>query len=121
MSRFVLLLVAFISDPTITQVPVPPSVTEYVAQQLKDPDSAKFRNLEAFDGEQGRVVVCGEVNAKNSFGGYTGFQLFFVAYRNGQPFHFGINDNFSPDRPEYLCPKLEQASHPHTDASHPGD
>lgn len=46
-----------------------------LTDSLKDPDSAKFRNvrMKAFDGMH---VVCGEVNAKNSYGGYTGFKKF---------------------------------------------
>ena len=38
-----------------------------VESQLKDPDSAKFQNLDG---------ICGEVNAKNSFGAYGGFKKF---------------------------------------------
>ncbi|MFW1853089.1 hypothetical protein ACG9XR_21310 [Acinetobacter guillouiae] len=40
---------------------------ESVKKLLKDPDSAKFRNMKG---------LCGEVNSKNSFGGYTGFRKF---------------------------------------------
>lgn len=42
-----------------------------IAEFLKDPESAKFRNL--------RVVgdtVCGEFDGKNAFGGYTGYRKF---------------------------------------------
>lgn len=42
-----------------------------VQAQLKDPDSAQFRNLAASED-----VVCGEVNAKNAFGGYVGHTRF---------------------------------------------
>lgn len=42
-----------------------------VKGHLKDPKSATFRNL-FYTGK----AVCGEVNAKNGFGGYTGFQPF---------------------------------------------
>lgn len=38
---------------------------------LKDPESAKFRNEFLM-----RDALCGEVNAKNSMGGYTGFKRF---------------------------------------------
>jgi hypothetical protein len=46
-----------------------------ITASLKDPGSAMFRyvKLKKFgDGE----VVCGEVNAKNSYGGYVGFKRF---------------------------------------------
>jgi hypothetical protein len=49
---------------------------QVIAAQLKDPASAQFRNVRV-KGE----TVCGEVNAKNSFGGYIGFKTFEV-YRN---------------------------------------
>jgi hypothetical protein len=45
-----------------------------IASQFKDPDSVKFKNLRiSKDG----MTVCGEVNGKNSYGGYTGFKLFY--------------------------------------------
>lgn len=40
---------------------------------LKDPDAAKFRNVFAVGTDKGGVLVCGQVNSRNSFGGYTGF------------------------------------------------
>lgn len=54
-----------------------------VAANLKDPDSAQFRNVKVSkmtDAEGGRViaVVCGEINGKNGFGAYAGFHPFFV-------------------------------------------
>jgi hypothetical protein len=53
-------------------------VENFVKNELKDPDSAKFKNLIAGKFSDGRIAVCGEVNSKNSFGGYTGFTLFMV-------------------------------------------
>ena len=51
------------------------SETEKLTRQhLKDPESAKFQNIKGY---------CGEVNAKNSYGGYTGFKPFYLA--NGIP------------------------------------
>lgn len=41
-----------------------------VKSTLKDPESAEFRNVKGY---------CGEVNAKNSYGGYTGFDKFYVS------------------------------------------
>lgn len=43
--------------------------------RLKDPDSAEFRNIYV-SVSNGERIVCGEVNSKNSFGGYSGFQSF---------------------------------------------
>ena len=43
---------------------------EFVSEVLKDPESAEFRNQKGF---------CGEVNSKNSFGGYAGFKRFIAA------------------------------------------
>lgn len=42
-----------------------------VESYMVDPDSAKFRNVTK-DG----IEVCGEVNAKNRMGGYTGYTHF---------------------------------------------
>ncbi len=44
-------------------------------QTLKDPDSAKFQNVRIADYDGGKVV-CGEVNGKNSYGGYVGYKRF---------------------------------------------
>ena len=43
---------------------------EWVEAGLKDRSSAEFRNQKGF---------CGEVNAKNSYGGYSGFERFIAA------------------------------------------
>ncbi len=51
-------------------------VQEVVAKRLKDPDSADFRNMKYYHNSKAKHVICGEVNAKNSFGGYIGFQPF---------------------------------------------
>ncbi|WP_333873085.1 hypothetical protein [Methylobacter sp.] len=64
--------------------PISPEVKEanYIDRQqnlikstLKDPDSAKFQNS-FVSNLIGAPIVCGYVNAKNSFGGYTGFERF---------------------------------------------
>ena len=43
--------------------------------KLKDPDTAKYRNVAAYH-VAGAYAFCGEVNAKNGFGGYTGYERF---------------------------------------------
>ena len=47
-----------------------------VKKKLKDPKSAQFRKVFFHRGSGNIPVTCGEVNAKNSFGGYKGFQRF---------------------------------------------
>jgi hypothetical protein len=44
---------------------------------LRDSGSAEFRNIKVFNHGTGRFVVCGEVNARNGFGGMTGYKRFF--------------------------------------------
>ena len=46
---------------------------------LRDPDSAKFQNLRVVINSKAIESVCGEVNARNAFGGYTGFSKFNVS------------------------------------------
>ncbi len=46
-----------------------------IANQLKDPAAAQFRNVNVKD-YAGGVLVCGEVNGKNSYGAYVGFKRF---------------------------------------------
>lgn len=43
---------------------------------MKDADSAKFGTIAASRNTKGAVSVCGYVNGKNSYGGYTGEQPF---------------------------------------------
>jgi len=47
-----------------------------VRGELKDPDAVQFRDVRANYTEEFGVVACGRVNAKNEFGGYTGFRRF---------------------------------------------
>ncbi len=49
-----------------------------IRSRLKDPGSAQFRNV-FFSRADGTPVVCGEVNSKNSFGAYGGYQRFVAS------------------------------------------
>jgi hypothetical protein len=50
---------------------------EAIQRRLKDPESAEFDGLQyRYDKATGARVVCGSVNAKNSFGGYIGYERF---------------------------------------------
>lgn len=48
------------------------AVKDAILEQLKDPASAQFSDLRVVPGG-----LCGEVNAKNGFGGYVGRKPFF--------------------------------------------
>jgi hypothetical protein len=56
-----------------------------VADGLKDPGSAQFRNV-AIVNYLGGQVVCGEVNGKNSYGGYVGFVPFVASTESSRLF-----------------------------------
>jgi hypothetical protein len=50
-----------------------------VKQKLKDPSSAQFRHVYFHRGADDVPMTCGEVNSKNTYGGYGGFQRFVSA------------------------------------------
>ncbi len=49
-----------------------------VRARLKDSKSAEFKNV-YFSDTGGTPMTCGQVNSKNSLGGYTGYQLFVAS------------------------------------------
>jgi hypothetical protein len=65
-----LLLLAFAAAAVSPQQRI---VIKTVKAQLKDPASARFKGVK----QTSPGHWCGWVNAKNSYGGYTGFQVFF--------------------------------------------
>lgn len=50
-----------------------------VEHPLKDPGSAQYRNDRVVTNAMGLSHYCGEINAKNSLGGYTGFRRFIAS------------------------------------------
>lgn len=48
-------------------------------ESLRDPGSAKFEDVGAHRVASGGFVFCGRMNAKNGFGGYTGFERFVAS------------------------------------------
>jgi hypothetical protein len=69
-----LLLLAACSASSPPAQPADPweDVRAYVTASLKDPDSARFAPFRRGKGS----AVCGSVNARNGFGGYTGMEPF---------------------------------------------
>jgi hypothetical protein len=63
-------------SPTLPEVEAAQTA---IRNKLKDPSSAQFRNDRLMLTETGALSVCGEVNAKNSYGGYNGFVPYYSA------------------------------------------
>lgn len=55
-------------------------IEDAIRLHLKDPELARFSNFKAGSAPEG-TTVCGTVNAKNSYGGYTGGATFFGVLR----------------------------------------
>lgn len=67
------------------KAPSEPSAAAYtmvaegmIRQKLRDPDSAKFRDVRVGGSVNGKII-CGYVNSRNGFGGMTGDQRFAVS------------------------------------------
>lgn len=65
-------------------------------RSLKDPNSAMFGELKAASDGKGIVYVCGYVNARNSFGGYTGMQPFHGVMGGAPPIFAAAGFGSSP-------------------------
>lgn len=74
-----------------------------IADRLKDPGSAQFRNSQCFKGYWNSVPLLGmdvkfgwiqkgEVNGKHSYGGYVGFRPYQVLIRDGAAIRYCISD-----------------------------
>jgi hypothetical protein len=98
-------------------------IVEYLSEVLKDPDSARISNIggPVFMTIPGELLVrgtygwgiCFWVNAKNSYGGYTGSRPFTLIWRGGsvQRVYGDSRDNiFDRLRAENLCQTIRQAS-----------
>lgn len=60
-----------------------------LADMFSDPDAVQFRRLRV-----GNDALCGEINAKNAFGAYVGFQPFFeMHYASIAPGSLGLGQS----------------------------
>lgn len=75
-------LCVMVSFPALSASDSISSAENYIKQKMKDPDSTKFQNVRSINNSQGASYICGEANAKNSYGGYVGFKPF--AYKEGR-------------------------------------
>jgi hypothetical protein len=60
------------------------TVVAGVAKWMKDPGSASFGSMSGVKLRQGYVVVCGEVDGRNSAGAYTGMARFVGVVMGGE-------------------------------------
>lgn len=68
-------------------------------ERLKDPESVQWRDV--YVSRFAEAAVCGQVNARNSFGGYTGFKQFIVVSGLNLAFLEGEVDGWSKIWIEY--------------------
>jgi hypothetical protein len=61
------------AEPPTTEDP-DAAIKAIITKRLKDPESARFQKIR----HASNTEVCGEVNSKNSFGGYVGFSAFWI-------------------------------------------
>lgn len=47
-----------------------------ITQEFNDPASVQYRDVATYSPQAGVYATCGELNAKNQFGAYTGFMRF---------------------------------------------
>lgn len=62
------------SSDTFNEYAFAEQAKDAIKGRLKDPESAQFMNVKVY--RSAVPAVCGEVNAKNGFGGYTGYKRF---------------------------------------------
>jgi hypothetical protein len=67
------------------------------AGTLKDPESARFFDLVAYQKPPSNIVVCGNVNAKNSLGGYVGKVPFVIELAPTGPNSYRMVDGLVAD------------------------
>jgi hypothetical protein len=81
------------------------AVVTAVLKWMKEPDSASFGAIGAVKSRQGKIVVCGEVNGRNSAGAYPGLAPFVgVMVMIGKPVV-----------PEFILISIAQAGQPRTE------
>ena len=108
MKNQILILFSVLSLPIISsanQENLIEMTRQSVLSELKDPESAQFKKIELVTNSLNEKAVCGEVNAKNSYGGYTGFKAFFSTN--------GINIKFleNPSKPSEYKKNLVSYAH----------
>lgn len=74
----------------------------------KDPDSVRDASIQAPSEMLGRIYVCVEANARNSFGGYTGLRTLVVMFSTAQEYM----NAYSEDTWIYGCSSSKMVAFP---------
>jgi len=115
MFRFLALLVfpALVAPPVVAQ---DKGYSAFVARakaavtrDFKDPEGARYRNLGVYRSLDKSLALCGEVNAKNSYGAYVGYKQFYADDKNGTIKEEGDDLLFSTLGKAYCDKKLADA------------
>ena len=79
-----------------------------MAQELNDPDAARYRGTYVVRHSNGSLFLCGEVNGKNLYGAYTGYQSFAGLIMElhlqslPEPFLSGVSPFFARGAPNFV-------------------
>lgn len=98
MNKTIIAALAAASLSSIAIAAKPPAINHKALkaafeERLKDADSAKFKDLTQKSSEAaGSWQLCGEVNAKNSYGAYSGYEPFLAMsfVEKGKPVQYMI-------------------------------
>lgn len=93
-----LTLAVLITIPTITyanNTSLIKNAKQSIRDSIKDPRSAQFQHIRVVKNLRGERAVCGEVNAKNAFGGYVGFTPFM--YVDGASYLASGDEDYQED------------------------
>lgn len=74
---FALPITTFAADSSFTK-----KAQSEIKGFMKDPDSTQFKDLREIKNTMNQTSLCGDLNSKNSYGGYVGFKKF--SYTNGE-------------------------------------
>lgn len=79
-----------------------------ITKDLKDPDSAKFRNEYIIRNPSNKTWLCGEINAKNGYGAYTGYTRYIVGKVKQKIVSF-LESNGEDEVMDSMCDKTNDA------------
>ena len=81
-----------------------------LTDNFRDPGAAKYRDLAVYRQLDGKTIaLCGEVNAKNAYGAYTGFSSFYADLKFGYVRADGEDKRFDAMRMSYCDKRVATA------------